>query len=167
MRKLATALFVAAAFGAGVTHAQTAAPAPGATTGPAARTTGTQGTGAAAAAAAAAPTTVKAVQPGLLEAAGPRVTEVAAAGIQKISAPAGKSVSVQSPWGASTFGWPKGVKPVAFTITIAKDAKTATIDAPGFTEANRADYRAAIDAVVPIAIAKTGDARAAKEHTRR
>jgi hypothetical protein len=166
MRKLPIALFVAAALGAGVTHAQTAAPAP-AGPGPAARTTGTQGTGAAAAAAAAAPTTVKAVQPGLLEVAGPRVNEVAAAGIQKISAPAGKSVSVQSPWGASTFGWPKGVKPVAFTITVGKDGKTATIDAPGYTEANRADYKAAIDAVVPVAIAKTGDNKAAKEHTRR
>ena len=166
MRKLPIALFVAAAFGAGITHAQTAAPAP-AGPGPAARTTGTQGTGAAAAAAAQTPTTVKAVQPGLLEAAGPRVTEVAAAGIQKISAPAGKSVSVQSPWGASSFGWPKGVKPVAFTITVGRDGKTATIDAPGYTEANRADYKAAIDAVVPVAIAKTADNKAAKEHTRR
>ena len=101
------------------------------------------------------------------EVAGPRVTEVAGAGIQKISAPAGKSVSVQSPWGASSFGWPKGVKPVAFTITVGKDGKTATIDAPGYTEANRADYKAAIDAVVPVAIAKTGDNKAAKEHTRR
>jgi hypothetical protein len=166
MHKLPIALFVAAALGAGVSHAQTAAPAP-AGPGPAARTTGTQGTGAAAVAAAQAPTTVKAVQPGLLEVAGPRVTEVAGAGIQKISAPAGKSVSVQSPWGASTFGWPKGVKPVAFTITIGKGGQTATIDAPGYTEANRADYKAAIDAVVPVAIAKTGDNKAAKEHTRR
>lgn len=166
MRKLPIALFVAAALGAGVTQAQTPAPAP-AGPGPAARTTGTQGTGAAAVAAAQTPTTVKAVQPGLLEVAGPRVTEVAGAGIQKISAPAGKSISVQSPWGASSFGWPKGVKPVAFTITVGKDGKTATIDAPGYTEANRADYKAAIDAVVPVAIAKTGDNKAAKEHTRR
>ena len=83
------------------------------------------------------------------------------------SAPAGKSVSVQSPWGASSFGWPKGVKPVAFTITIGKDGKTATIDAPGFTEANRADYKVAIDAIVPVAIAKTADNKSAKEHTRR
>ena len=166
MRKLAAVLLTAAALGAGAVSAQTTAPAPGAP-GPAGRTTGTQGTGAAAAAAATAPTIVKAVQPGLLEAAGPRVIEVAGAGIQKISAPAGKSVSVQSPWGASTFGYPAGVKQVPFTITVGKDGKTATIDAPGFTEANRADYKAAIDAIVPVAIAKTGDNKAAKEHTRR
>jgi hypothetical protein len=165
MRKLSIALFVAAAFGAGAVSAQTTAPAPGAP-GPAGRTTGTQGTGAAATSAATAPTTVKALQPGLLEAVGPRVIEVSGAGIQKISAASGK-VAVQSPWGASTFGYPAGVKQVPFTITVGKDGKTATIDAPGFTEANRADYKAAIDAIVPVAIAKTGDNKAAKEHTRR
>jgi hypothetical protein len=171
MRKLATALFVAAAFGAGVTHAQTAAPAPGATTGPAARTTGTQGTGAAATAAAKAPATVKSIQPGLVEVAGPRVSEATAVGIQKISAKGatgGRAIHVSSPWGDSYFGWPKGVKPVAFDITVEKSGTAAMINAPGFTEANKADYRAAIDAVVPVAIAKTGDAKALKEsHTRR
>jgi hypothetical protein len=137
---------------------------------PTGRTTATQGTGAAATAAAAAPTTVKAVQPGLLEVAGPRVNEVVAAGIQKITATPGKggrSIAVQSPWGNSYFGWPKNVKPVAFTIETGKPKGAATINAPGFTDANKADYRAAMEAVVPMAIAKTGDAKAAKEHTRR
>jgi len=169
MNKLLTVLFAAAALGAGVTHAQTAAPAP-ATTGPAARTTGTQGTGAAATAAAKAPTTVKAVQPGLLEVSGPRVNEVVAAGIQKITATTGKrnrDILVSSPWGSTYFGWPKDVKPMPFTIEVGKGGGTATISAPGFSDANKADYKAAIDAVVPVAIAKTADNKAAKDHTRR
>jgi hypothetical protein len=113
--------------------------------------------------------TVKAVQPGLLEVTGPRVNEVVAAGIQKITATPGKgarSIAVQSPWGNSYFGWPKDVKPVAFTITTGK-AGAATISAPGFTDANKGDYKAAIDAVVPVAISKTADNKAAKEHTRK
>jgi hypothetical protein len=108
--------------------------------------------------------TIKAVQPGLFEVAGPRVNEVVGAGIQKITATPGKgarSIAVQSPWGNSYFNWPKDVKPVAFTITTGK-AGAATISAPGFTDANKADYKAAIDAVVPVAIAKTGDNKAAK-----
>ena len=100
---------------------------------------------------------------------GPRVNEVIAAGIQKITATPGKgvrSIAVQSPWGNSIFAWPKDVKPVAFTITTGKGG-TATISAPGFTDANKADYKTAIDAVVPVAIAKTSDNKAAKEHTRK
>jgi len=91
-------------------------------------------------------------------------------GIQKITATTssgGRAIRVNSPWGASSFGWPKGVKPVAFEIVTGKTGTDATISAPGFNEANRADYRAAIDAVVPVAIARTADAKAAKDHTRR
>jgi hypothetical protein len=180
MNKLVATLVAGLVAASSSAFAQTAAPAttpapapaakaPAAPPPPTGRTTATQGTGAAATAAAAAPTTVKAVQPGLLEVAGPRVNEVVAAGIQKITATPGKgarSIAVQSPWGNSTFAWPKDVKPVAFTITTGKGG-TATISAPGFTDANKADYKAAIDAVVPVAIAKTGDNKAAKTHTRR
>ena len=60
MRTISVVLVVAA-LGAGMSQAQTAAPAA-----PAA--------------------TVKALQPGLLEVTGPRVNEVVAAGIQKIAA---------------------------------------------------------------------------------
>ena len=175
MNKLLTTLFAAAVFGAGVTHAQTPAPAPAAqapapASGPAARTTATQGTGAAATAAAKAPTTTKTVQPGVVEVFGPKVNEVAAAGIQKISAAPGKgarSIKVESPWGDSYFGWPKNVKPVAFEIVTGKSGQEATFKAAGLTDANRGDYRAAAEAIVPVAIAKTADARAAKEHTRK
>ncbi len=97
--------------------------------------------------------TVKEVQPGLLEATGPRAHEAVGAGIQKITAMPGKSISVQSPWGHIYFAWPKDVKQVAFTIETAKNGGV-TISAPGFTMANKDEYKAAFDAVVPIAIAK-------------
>ncbi len=103
---------------------------------------------------------VTAVQPGLLEATGPRVSEAVAAGIQSITATPGKgrrSIEVKSPWGNVYFDWPKDVKPVAFKIEPGKGANTATISAPGFSEANKADYRAAVDAVVPLAIAKAAE----------
>ena len=70
-----------------------------------------------------------------------------------------RAITVESQWGASYFGWPKGVKPVAFTIQADKTGTTATVSAPGFKEENRADYRAAIEAVVPFAISRTQDNR--------
>jgi hypothetical protein len=145
MRTLYLAL-LAAAVVAGPALAQTPAPAPAKA--PATTTT-------------AAGTTVKAVQPGLFEVAGPKVNEVIAVGIQKITATPGKggrSIAVQSPWGNSYWGWPKNVTPVAFTIETGK-AGGATISAPGFTEAKRAEYKAAIEAVAALAIASTKQSR--------
>jgi hypothetical protein len=59
------------------------------------------------------------------------------------------------------------VRPVAFEIVTGNSGREATFKAPGLTDANRADYRAAAEAIAPVAIAKTADARAAKEHTRK
>jgi hypothetical protein len=132
MRNLPAIVLIAAALGAGVTGAQTAP-------------------------AASPERTVKAVQPGLLEVTGPHVNDIYGAGIQKITATPGKggrSIAVQSPWGNMDFDWPKDVKPVAFTIETAKNGGV-TISAPGFTEANKADYKAAIEAVVSMAITKS------------
>ena len=67
--------------------------------------------------------------------------------------PGQAEISVQSPWGHIYFAWPKDVKQVAFTIETAKNGGV-TISAPGFTVANKDEYRAAFDAVVPMAIAK-------------
>jgi hypothetical protein len=53
------------------------------------------------------------------------------------------------------------VKQVAFTITTGK-AGAAEISAPGYTEANKADYRAALEAVVPLAISKAQAQKHAK-----
>jgi len=134
MRKLFALVVLAAALGAGMTQAQNPAPAN---------------------------VTVKEVQPGLLEATGPRVHEAVGAGIQKISAAPGKDISVQSPWGHIYFAWPKDVKQVAFTIETAKNGGV-TISAPGFTAAKKDEYRAAFDAVVPMAIAKAKGQKEAK-----
>jgi len=128
MRKLSAVVLIAAALGVGLINAQNV-PAP----------------------------SVKAVQPGLIEVTGPHVNEVYEAGIQKITAmpgKGGKSIEVHSPWGDIYFDWPKDVKPVAFTIETAKNGGV-TISAPGFTLANKEDYRAAIAAVVPMAISKS------------
>jgi len=144
MKKLHVALLAAAVVSAPVL-AQTAAPAPAAAP-PVVKTAGGG--------------TVKAVQPGLFEVAGPRVNDVMAAGIQRISATPGKgirSIRVESPWGDSFFGWPKNVKPVPFTITTGTPAGGATISAPGFKEANKADYKTAIEAVAKYAVARTND----------
>jgi hypothetical protein len=133
---IASLLVIAVALGTSVTFAQT--PAPGAAPAGAVK--------------------VKAVQPGLLEVSGPRVNEVVAAGIQKITATTAtgwRAIAIQSPWGDSYLGWPKNLKPVAFTITTNAPGGTATISAPGFKESNKADFKAAVEAIVTYAIART------------
>lgn len=132
MHKLAVVLFVVTAFCTASSNAQTAAPA----------TT----------------TTVKYIQPGLVEVVGPRVNEVVGAGITRITATPGKgwrSITVQSPWGDSYFGWPRNLKQVPFTIVNSQPTGGATISAPGLNDANKADYKAAIEAIIPFAIRKT------------
>jgi len=141
MRKLYAVVLVAAALAVGFTHAQTP---PAAT--PA--------------------RTVKAVQPGLLEVTGPRVSEALGAGLTKVTATPGKgakSIYAESPWGPIYFDWPKDVKPVAFTVTTGKaGGSAAEISAPGFTDANKGDYKAALDAVIPMAISKAAAQKAQK-----
>lgn len=138
MRKLSV-IVLAAALSAGVTNAQTAP-----TASPERKVT--------------------AVQPGLLEVTGPHVNDIYGSGIQKITATPGKgtkSIAVHSPWGNIYFDWPKDVKPVAFEIETAKKGGV-TISAPGFTEANKADYKASIEAVVVMAMAKAQAQKEAK-----
>ncbi len=138
MRALAAMLIVVAALGVTAANAQTAA-APAATT------------------------LVKAEPPGVFEVAGARVNQVAAAGVQLIAATPSKgrrAITVQSPWGFSYFDWPKNVTPVEFTIEVGYPAGRATINAPGYSDATKADYRAAIEAVVPHAIKVTQQNRA-------
>jgi len=79
--------------------------------------------------------------------------------IQTITATTSK-IQVNSPWGALNFNWPQGVKPVAFTVSHGKGSNKAIVSAPGYTEANKADYEAAFNAVIPMAIEK---ARAQKD----
>jgi len=130
MHKLSAVILISTALATGMIHAQTA---------PAGVTT----------------RSVKAIQPGLFEVAGPRVNEALAAGLTKIVADpgkGGKSIYVESPWGPIYTDWPKDVKPVAFTIELKGTA--AEISAPGFNDGNKGDYKAALDAVIPMAISK-------------
>ena len=142
MRKLSTIVLLTAALGAGMIHAQTA---------PAGTTT----------------RSIKAIQPGLFEVAGPRVLEASAAGLTKITAApgmGGKSIYVESPYGPIYFDWPKDVKPVAFTIDMSKGTGgTAEISAPGFNDGNKGDYKAALDAIIPLAISKSAAQKARKQ----
>jgi len=104
--------------------------------------------------------TVKAIQPGLYEVAGPRVTDAIAAGVTSITATPGtgvRSIHVRSPWGDSFFAWPKNLPQVAFTVTTGKPSGSATISAPGFTPAKRDDYRKTIEAIGARAIRVTQD----------
>jgi hypothetical protein len=138
MRKLSLVVLLSAALGATVIHAQTA---------PAGVTT----------------RSVKAIQPGLFEVAGPRVNEALVAGLTKIVAEpgkGGKSIYAESPWGPIYFDWPKDVKPVAFTIEM--KSNVAEISAPGFADGNKGDYKAALDAVIPMAISKAAAQKAGK-----
>ena len=105
--------------------------------------------------------TVKAIAPGLAEVSAPRANEAIAAGIQKITATTRK-IEVHSPWGNINFGWPKDVKPVAFTIEHAKASDTVTVSAPHYSDATKADYKAAFDAVIPMAISKAEAQKTAK-----
>jgi hypothetical protein len=112
-----------------------------------------------------APPKVTAVQPGLVEVTGGRVNDAVGAGIQKITATAakgGRAVQIYSPWGHIYSGWPAGVKPVAFSIETLKGGGAVRISAPGFTESNKDEYRASIDAVVTMAIDKASQQKAAK-----
>jgi len=141
MHKLSAVILISTALAAGMVHAQTT---PGVTT-----------------------RSVKAIQPGLFEVAGPRVLEASQAGLTKITAAAGmgaKSIYVESPYGPIYFDWPKDVKPVAFTIDMSKGTGgTAEISAPGFTDGNKGDYKAALDAIIPLAISKSAAQKARKQ----
>ena len=142
MHKLSAVVLLSAALGVTVIHAQTA---------PAGVTT----------------RSVKAIQPGLFEVAGPRVHEASAAGLMKITAAPGmgaKSIYVESPYGPIYFDWPKDVKPVAFTIDMGKGTGgTAEISAPGFNDGNKGDYKAALDAIIPLAIKQSAAQRSRKQ----
>jgi hypothetical protein len=111
------------------------------------------------------PAKITAAQPGLLEVSDGRVRDAVGAGIQRITTKASndrRAVEISSPWGHIYSAWPQGVKPVAFTIETAKGGTSAKISAPGFTEANKADYKAAVDAVVTMAIDKASAQKAGK-----
>jgi hypothetical protein len=101
-------------------------------------------------------------QPALASLLEARAPELAAADVQRIVARSGRpglDIQVLTSWGASYFGWPRGVAPVAFEVDVG-GPQALTIRADGYSEANRARYAAAFDAIVPEAVRFGTEARA-------
>jgi hypothetical protein len=99
----------------------------------------------------------------------PRTAELSAAGVQKVVARTGKGkrdVQVLTRWGPSYLAWPKGVTPVSFEIYV--EAPNAfDVIADGYTEANKALYAAAFDAVLPLAVRSANALRAQAQRPKR
>lgn len=99
----------------------------------------------------------------------PRIGDLSAAGVQKVVARTGKNkrdIQVFTQWGSVYFAWPKGVTPVAFEIYVeAPDAFDVT--AAGYSEATKAHYASAFDAVLPLAIRSANTARAQAQRPKR
>ena len=102
------------------------------------------------------------VQPALAALAAPRAAELSAAGVQKIVARTGRNrrdIQVMTSWGASYIPWPKGVTPAPFQLDVGAGG-ALTVRAAGYTDANKANYAAALDAVLPAAVRMANEARA-------
>lgn len=122
------------------------------------------GAGTSLAATAAAPAGDAPVQPGLAALVASRDAELRAAGVEQILARTDKGrrdIQVLTTWGPSYFPWPKNVKPVAFEIYFNTNGQTDAF-AHDFSDATRATFRAALDAIVPQAIRGAANARAAR-----
>jgi hypothetical protein len=98
--------------------------------------------------------------PGLLAVAQPRLAELRAAGVKQIvgRTTGRNNVQVLHNWGAAYLRWPKGVTPVAFELYVNADGTNAAF-ANGFSEATKAQYATALDALVPQAIKAAENAR--------
>ncbi len=89
----------------------------------------------------------------------PRASELADAGVQKITARTGKDaldIQVLTEYGPAYFGWPKNVTPVPFEIAVGT-GNAVTVNANAYAEANKARYAAAFDAVIPWALVQAND----------
>ena len=108
------------------------------------------------------------VQPELAPLVAPRAAELTAAGIQKITARTGKrkrDIQVTSRYGPFYFAWPKNVTPVTFDIVIGQ-GNAVTVQAAGYNEANKANYAAAFDAIIPEALRLVTEAKTRAERPR-
>ena len=120
-------------------------------------------------AAAPAPTRADATFAALAPIVGPRTAELSGAGVQKVVARTGKGkrdIQVLTQWGPSYFPWPKGVTPVVFDIYVEAPNKFDVI-ADGYTEATKARYVAAFDAVLPQAVRSANALRAQAQSSKR
>ncbi len=92
----------------------------------------------------------------------PRTAELSAAGVQKVVARTGKNkrdIQVFTKWGPAYFSWPKDVTPVTFEIYV-ESPNAFDVSAAGYTDANKARYAAAFDAVLPLAVRSANTLRA-------
>jgi hypothetical protein len=109
-----------------------------------------------------------AVQPALAPLVAPRAAELSAAGIGKIVARTGKKrrdIQVATQYGSAYFAWPKNVTPVTFEIEVGQGG-AVTVRANDYTEANRARYAAAFDAVLTESVRQANIARAYAQRPR-
>lgn len=93
--------------------------------------------------------------------AAPHVAQLHAAGVQKIVArTAGnrRDIQVLTRWGPTYFGWPKGVTPVAFELSVDGPSSIYLV-APAYTDALRPAYKTAFDAVLPQALRAANQTR--------
>lgn len=100
---------------------------------------------------------------------GPHTIALSAAGITDLVARTGKNrrdIEVLTRWGPAYFAWPKGVTPVTFAIYVEAPRKF-DVTADGFTEANKALYAAAFDALVPQAVRAANAQRARAQAPKR
>ena len=100
---------------------------------------------------------------------GPRTAELSGAGVQKVVARVGKGkrdIQVFTQWGPSYLAWPKGATPVAFEIYVEAPNKFDVI-ADGYTEANKARYAAAFDAILPLAVRAANTLRTQSQRPKR
>lgn len=114
----------------------------------------TPNAGAGAGAAASGPTADWTLQPALLKHLSPRGPELATAGIRSIAARTGRQrrdIQVVTQFGPAYFAWPKGAAPAVFEIE-GETANNVEVWTTGYTPADEARYRAAIDAVIPEAV---------------
>jgi len=94
------------------------------------------------------------LQPALVKHVAPRGPELAAAGIKGIAARTGRQrrdIQVVTQFGPAYFAWPKGSAPAIFEIEV-EAANNVEVWTTGYTPADEARYRAAIDAVIPEAV---------------
>jgi len=93
---------------------------------------------------------------------GPHTAALSSAGVEEVVARTGKNkrdIQVLTKWGPAYFPWPKGVTPVTFDIYV-KAPNAFDVTADGYTEANKARYAAAFDAVLPQAVRSANAVRA-------
>ena len=115
------------------------------------------------------PTQAQATFAALAPIVAPRTAELSAAGVQKIVARIGKGkrdIQILTRWGPAYLAWPKNVTPVVFEIYV--EAPNAfDVIADGYSDAAKARYSAALDALVPLAVRAASSLRAQAQRPKR